>query len=73
MGGSALMAERTTMDRRLRVSGGLVTLGLLTQLISLHWSHPTAFLVFAFVGVPLVLAGVVVFLYSLVSVRAPQP
>ena len=61
------------MDRRLRLSGVLVTLGLLIQLASLWWTHPTAFLAFAFLGGPIVIAGVVIFLYSLVSIRADEP
>jgi len=67
------MAERNTIDRRLRISGALVTLGLLIQLGSLLWTHPTAFLAFAFLGGPLVIAGIAIFLYSLVSVQPDEP
>jgi hypothetical protein len=52
-----------------RVSGLLVLTGLLIELLVLRWSHPTAFLAFALIGMPLVGAGVLIFLYSLVSVR----
>jgi hypothetical protein len=61
------------MDRRLRIAGLVVLLGLLIQLVSLRWAHPLAFLLFAFLGGPVVLVGIGVFLYSLVSVRPPQP
>lgn len=53
----------------MRVSGLLVLTGLLLELLALRWSHPTAFLAFALIGMPLVGVGVLIFLYSLVSVR----
>jgi hypothetical protein len=62
------MTPSPVMERRVRISAALVFLGLIVELTALRWSHPTAFLVFAFVGIPLVGAGIVVFLYSLVSV-----
>ena len=66
--------EQTIVNRRVRLSAGLVALGLLIQLITLRWSHPTAFLAFLLVGGPLVLAGVLLFLYFLLSPPArPRP
>ena len=62
----------TKMQRRVRVSSVLVLLGLLVELVSLFWSHPTAFIVFAGPGVLLMAIGVVVYLYSLVSVSEPS-
>ena len=62
------MTRSPVMEGRVRISAALVFLGLLVELTALRWSHPTAFLVFAFAGIPLVGAGIVVFLYSLVSV-----
>lgn len=44
-------------------------LGLLVEAIALRWNHPAAFLVFAFVGIPLASLGIVIYLYSLVSLR----
>ncbi len=61
------MAETINMDHRLRVAGALVVLGLLIETISLLWSHPLAFIVFVAVGGLLVAAGILVYLYSLVS------
>lgn len=57
------------MDRRLRVAGILVLAGLLIECLALRWTHPTAFLAFAMIGVPVVLAGVLWFLFSLVSTK----
>ena len=57
----------TGIARSLRVSGVLLILGLGTELISLLWEKPLAFLLFAFVGGALFLAGIFLYLYSLVS------
>jgi hypothetical protein len=61
------MTPSPVMERRVRISAALVFLGLIVELTALRWVHPTAFLVFAHVGIPLVGAGIVIFLYSLVS------
>jgi len=53
--------------KRLRLSGTLVGLGLAVEALTLLWAHPTAFLAFLFLGATLVGAGVLVYLWSLVS------
>jgi hypothetical protein len=58
------------MNRRLRVAGIFVLLGLLVEVVALRWVHPAAFLVFAFIGIPLLLLGMAIYLYSLVSLRS---
>jgi hypothetical protein len=55
------------IERRIRWSGMLVVTGLLAQMLSLLWTHPLAFVCFLLVGCPLVGAGILFFLYSLVS------
>jgi hypothetical protein len=55
------------MEKRLRAAGILVFLGLVIECFALRWTHPTAFLAFAMIGIPVVLAGVLWFLYSLIS------
>jgi hypothetical protein len=61
------MAKTINMDRRLRVAGTLIVLGLLIELGSLLWSHPLAFILFIAAGGLLIAAGILVYLYSLVS------
>lgn len=56
---------------KLRVSGVLLILGLVIELISLLWAKPLAFLLFAFIGGTLFLAGVAVYLLSLVPQNRP--
>jgi hypothetical protein len=43
---------------------------LLVDVVALRWVHPAAFLVFAFMGIPLALLGIVIYLYSSVSLRS---
>jgi hypothetical protein len=57
------------IQRRVRIAAILVFAGLLVELLTLLWLHPLAFLTSAFIGAPLVGLGILVFLYSLVSVR----
>jgi len=58
----------TKLERRLRQSGVLVAIGLIAELISLLWNHPTAFFLFLGVGAVLMAAGVLYYFYSLVTV-----
>ena len=61
------MVEPNLVERKLRFSGLLVLLGILVEGVALRWSHPMAFLMLAFIGIPLVMVGVLLFLWSLVS------
>jgi len=55
------------LERRIRIAALLVALGLLVLLVTLLRIHPLAFVAFAVVGLPLVAAGILVFLYSLIT------
>jgi hypothetical protein len=60
--------------KRIRISGICLLLGMVVEVISLMWSNPTAFLVFASVGFFLFALGLVFYLFSLVIVRwNPNP
>jgi hypothetical protein len=56
------------MERRLRISGVLIIMGLIVEAFSLLWVHALAFILFAFVGGLLIGLGILVYLYSLVSI-----
>ena len=56
------------MQRRIRTSSTLVLLGLIVELISLLWSHPTAFILFLALGTALIGLGILIYFYSLVSI-----
>jgi hypothetical protein len=56
-----------SMERRLRISGITVIIGLLVEALCLVWSKPIAFVVLVCVGGALIGVGVLFFLYSLLS------
>ncbi len=58
---------RLPIERRIHISGVLIGLGLVIQMLTLTWSHPLAFLTFLLIGTPLVAAGTLFYLYSLVA------
>jgi uncharacterized membrane protein len=62
--------ESARIERSLRVPGILLIAGLAIELISLLWNKPLAFILFAFVGGVFLLGGILLYLYSLVSMRA---
>jgi hypothetical protein len=57
----------TLMERHIRWSGLLIVVGLLLQMLTLPLTHPLAFVGFIVLGCPLVAAGMLFFLYSLVA------
>ena len=61
------LSQAPLIERRLRWAGFLIAVGLIVQLITFIWVHPLAFIAFAVAGCPLVAAGVLLYLYSLVS------
>jgi predicted membrane channel-forming protein YqfA (hemolysin III family) len=52
---------------RLRISGALISLGLLIEVFTLSWNNPVAFLVFLGIGGLFLAVGIVFYLLSLVS------
>jgi len=61
------------LEWRLRVSGILLMLGLLTEAICLFWARPLSFLAFTIIGGAFLFLGLVVYLLSLVSIRPSSP
>ncbi|MEQ1759397.1 MAG: hypothetical protein ABL986_13835 [Vicinamibacterales bacterium] len=55
------------LERRLSWAGWLIASGLVVELAVATLVHPLAFVTFAVVTVPLVLAGVALFLWALVA------
>ncbi len=64
---SSNAASTLLIERRLRWAGILIALGLIVQLTTFIWIHPLAFIAFAVIACPLTAAGILLFLYSLVS------
>ena len=61
------MDTQPKIEKSLRFAGSLLIPGLCLQALTLGWNHPLAFLAFMFIASPLVLAGVVIYLYSIIS------
>jgi len=59
--------EPALIERRIKWASKLIGAGLLVQLAALLVVHPLAFVAFLMIGCPLVAAGVVLYLLSLVS------
>ena len=57
------------IERRLRRAAVMIGAGLLLQVLTLLRIPPLAFVVFLMVGCPLIMAGIAVYLLSLVSTQ----
>jgi uncharacterized membrane protein len=53
--------------RRLRIAGALIIAGLAVEALSLIRIHPLSFLAFMFIGGTCFIAGVALYLYSIVA------
>ena len=58
--------DTSVTERRIRWASLLIGGGLLVQLASLLVVHPLAFVAFLMIGCPLMAAGIVLYLFSLV-------
>lgn len=63
---------RPLIERRIRLAGLLIVLGLISQLVTFLWIHPLAFMAFLLLGCPLVAAGILIYLYSLVTTESSE-
>ena len=61
------MTVTPVLSRRLKLAGILVALGLIVEALTMFWRHPTAFLVFLFLGALLVVAGVLLYLLTIAT------
>ena len=57
------------LESRIKWASAMIGAGLLVQVASLVPVHPLAFVAFLIVGCPLMAAGIVIYLVSLVSMR----
>jgi hypothetical protein len=55
------------LERRIRGAALLMIAGLVTEMASLMWRHPTAFVLFVGLGGLLLAAGMLLFMWSIVS------
>jgi hypothetical protein len=63
------MTEKSSrLQRKLKIAAYLLIAGLAVEGISLHWAHPTSFLLFISLGGVLVVAGIAIYLIAIVTV-----
>jgi hypothetical protein len=55
------------LAKLLRIAGFLIIGGFLVEVLTLIWSHPVSFLLYMGIGGVLMVAGIVLFLYAVVS------
>jgi hypothetical protein len=65
--------QPTKIEKRIRMAGILLIAGLLVELVTLRWSHPTAFLFFLLLGGAMMALGIFIYLFSLVSAESKPP
>ena len=65
-----MTARANSIERRIQVAGIILIAGLLIEALCLLWARPISFVIFVAVGGLFLFAGVVVFLFSLVSPRS---
>jgi hypothetical protein len=58
--------SRSPTERHIEWAGGLIAAGSIVEIASSFWTHPLAFIAFAVIAGPLVVAGMLLFLWSLV-------
>jgi hypothetical protein len=61
------MTQNEVISKKLRISGILVIAGLLVEALSLVWNHPLSFVAFLGIGGLLLAAGILLYLWALVS------
>ncbi len=57
-----MLAHLMSFERGVRISGGLVLLGLIIEIITLNWSHPTSIIWYMTIGGGCFFVGVVYYL-----------
>lgn len=62
-----MMESASRLQRKLKMAAYLLIAGLAVEGITLHWAHPTSFLLFLGLGGILVLAGIAIYLIAIVS------
>lgn len=55
------------LQRKLKMAGWAIMLGLIVELVTVYWSTPAIFLFFIGIGGSLVAIGIVVFLLAVVT------
>ena len=57
----------SSLQRKLKIAAYLLIAGLTVEGLTLHWAHPTSFLLFMGLGGILILAGIAIYLIAIVT------
>jgi ABC-type xylose transport system permease subunit len=68
-----MQIQAKSIDSKLRLSGGLIALGLLIQALSLLWNHPLSFVAFVTLGGTFVGIGILLYLLTVVNISPSKP
>lgn len=68
-----MQAQAKFINKKLRVSGTLIAVGLLVQALSLLWNHPLSFIAYVTIGGLFVAGGIVLYLFTLVNIPSGEP
>jgi hypothetical protein len=63
-----MISRADSIEKRLQIAGTLLIIGLVIEALCLIWGQPISFVIFVAVGGLFMFAGVVLFLFSLVSI-----
>lgn len=61
------------ISKKLRLAGILIALGLIMEAVTLVWNHPLSFVAFLGGGVLLMLIGMAIYLWTIVSGTQSAP
>jgi hypothetical protein len=67
-----MISSANSMKKRLQIAGVLLIIGLVIEAVCLLWARPISFVIFVALGGLFLFAGVVTFLFSLVSMAQAQ-
>jgi len=59
--------QADSINKKLRLAGALIVVGLLAQTLTLLWNHPLSFVAYMVIGGLLVAIGMVVYLLTLMN------
>ena len=67
-----MQTQANSINKKLRVSGALIALGLLVQALSLLWNHPLSFIAYVTIGWLFVAGGIALYLFTLVNIPSGE-
>ncbi len=67
------MLHGDSMERRLQISGILLLLGVLVEMLCIVWTRPIAFIVFVVIGGLFLALGISAYLMALISRHHGEP